>query len=60
MAKTKTSTEVKRRYNESVYTQIAVQVPKDTAQKFKDKCKRLDIPQRQIIIESIETFLRDG
>lgn len=57
--KTTTSTEVKRRYNEKVYAQIAIQAPKDLAIKFKEKCKRENIPQRQVIIEAIENFLRE-
>jgi len=55
--KTHTSTEVKRRYNERVYSQIGLQVPKDIAQKFKQKCIELDIPQRQVILDAILRFI---
>lgn len=57
-AKTHTSTEVKRRYNESVYTRIYLQVPKETGDAFKAKCEKLGIPQRQVLIEAIEYFLK--
>ena len=36
--KTRTSTEVKRRYNEKTYTLISASVPKETAAAFKAKC----------------------
>lgn len=55
--KTTTSTEVKRRYNEKTYTQIAASVPKETAAAFKEKCAAEGIPQAQIIKKAIEDFL---
>ncbi|MDD7725888.1 MAG: ribbon-helix-helix protein, CopG family [Bacteroidales bacterium] len=55
--KTKTSTEVKRRYNEKVYSQISVSVPKETAAAFKAKCAAEGIPQAQVIKRAIEEFL---
>lgn len=58
--KTHTSTEVKRRYNERVYARIYIQLPKDIVDKFKEKCKQLDIPQRQVILEAIEKFLEEN
>lgn len=57
--KTHTSTEVKRRYNDRVYSQIAVRVPKDLAGKFREKSAELDIPQRQVIIDAITKFVED-
>lgn len=56
--KTTTSTEVKRRYNEQAYTRIYLQVPKETGDSFKAKCDKLGIPQRQVLIEAIEYFLK--
>lgn len=56
--KTTTSTEVKRRYNERVYTRIYLQVPKETGDAFKAKCDQLGISQRQVLIEAIEYFLK--
>ena len=55
--KTKTSTEVKRRYNDKTYTQISASVPKETAAAFKEKCAAEGIPQAQIIKKAIEDFL---
>ena len=57
MAKTKTSTDVKRRYNEANYTRIYLQVPKETGDKFKAKCEAEKIPQRKVLIDVIEEFL---
>ena len=56
--KTKTSTEVKRRYNEKTYTMIAASVPKETAAAFKEKCAAEGVPQAQIIKRAIEEFLK--
>ena len=55
--KTRTSTEVKRRYNEKTYTLISASVPKETAAAFKAKCAAEGIPQAQIIKKEIEDFL---
>jgi hypothetical protein len=53
-----TSTDVKRRYNEKAYVRIHLQVPKDIGEKFKAKCERENVPQRQVLIEAIEQFLK--
>lgn len=55
--KTKTSTAVKRRYNEKTYTLIAANVPKGIAEKFKKKCVVAGVPQAQVIKKAIEEFL---
>ena len=55
--KTRTSTEVKRRYNEKTYTLISASVPKEKAASFKAKCAAEGIPQAQIIKKAIEDFL---
>ena len=55
--KTKTSTAVKRRYNEKTYTMIAANVPKDLAAAFKAKCADEGVSQAQIIKKAIEDFL---
>lgn len=55
--KTKTSTEVKRRYNEKTYDNIFARIPKDTAAAFKAKCIAEGISQAQIIKKAIEDFL---
>ena len=56
--KTKTSTEVKTRYNQKTYDVIAVRVPKETAEAFKAKCAAEGVPQAQIIKKAIEEFLQ--
>lgn len=56
--KTTTSTDVKRRYNERVYTRIYLQVPKETGDAFKLKCEQTGTAQRQVLIDAIENFLR--
>ena len=56
--KTKTSTEVKARYNKKTYCVISVSVPKEMAEAFKAKCVADGIPQAQIIKQAIEEFLQ--
>lgn len=56
--KTKTSTAVKRRYNEKTYTIISASVPKDMAAAFKAKCVADGVPQAQVIKRAIEEFLK--
>ena len=56
--KTKTSTAVKRRYNEKTYTLISASVPKETAAAFKQKCAAEGVPQAQIIKKAIDEFLK--
>ncbi len=55
--KTRTSTAVKNRYNQKVYDQIAIKVPKELAAAFKEKCAAEGVPQAQIIKKAIEEFL---
>lgn len=57
--KTTTSTEVKRRYNDRVYAKVQAELPKDTVERFKARCKDLGISQASIILEAIEKFLGD-
>lgn len=56
--KTKTSTEVKARYNKKMYDVISIRVPKDMAEKFKEKCLSEGTPQAQVIKQAIEQFLK--
>lgn len=57
--KTKTSTEVKTRYNQKTYDVISVRVPKELAAAFKEKCTDEGIAQAQIIKKAIENFLQE-
>lgn len=55
--KTKTSTQVKARYNNKVYDTISVRVSKELAAAFKEKCAAENISQAQIVKKAIEDFL---
>lgn len=55
--KTHTSSEVKRRYNEKVYSTVKAQLPKDLVARFKEKCKAEGISQAQVVKKAIEEFL---
>ncbi len=55
--KTKTSSEVKNRYNAKVYDRVTVCVPKDIAKAFKEKCKACGVSQAEIIKNAIDNFL---
>ena len=57
MAKTTTSTEVKRRYNDKVYCKIQAELPKDTVTAFKEKCKAEGISQASVFLKAMEDFL---
>lgn len=59
MAKTYTSTEVKRRYNEKTYKRIYVQFPIYLVDDFKYRCEKLQISQASVIRDAIEQFLMD-
>ena len=53
-----TSTEVKRRYNDKVYAWVRAELPKDTVEAFKAKCKETGVSQASVLLEAIENFLR--
>lgn len=57
--KTTTSTEVKRRYNDKVYSKIQAELPKDTVAAFREKCKKENRSQASVLLEAIDNFLRD-
>ena len=57
--KTRTSTQVKERYNQKTYTRIQASLPKDLAARFKEKCENDGIPQEQIIKKAVIDFLGD-
>lgn len=58
--KTTTSTEVKRRYNDKVYSWVRAELPKDTVEAFKAKCKETGVSQASVLLEAIEKFLGDA
>lgn len=55
--KTHTSTAVKQKYNEKVYEQIAVRIPKELAARFKEKCLEKGDSQAGIIKKAIEEYI---
>ena len=57
MAKTHTSTAVKRRYNEKVYHRITIEVPKELAAEFKETCAKSGVSQRQVVIRAMADFV---
>lgn len=59
MAKTKTSSAVKRRYNNKVYAVVQAWLPKDLVADFKAKCEEQEVSQASVIKEAIEKFLAE-
>lgn len=57
--KSTTSTEVKRRYNDKVYSVVRAELPKDTVAAFKEKCRETGVSQASVILEAIEAFLQN-
>lgn len=55
--KTTTSTAVKRRYNQKVYTVVSASIPKDLAAAFKAACIERGVSQAQVIKAAVEAFL---
>ena len=53
----KTSTSVKRRYNEKTYDIVKAAVPKETAREFKETCERKGVSQASVIKGAIEDFI---
>lgn len=55
--KTHTSSEVKRRYNNKVYSMIQAQLPKELVADFKVACKERGVSQASVLKKAIEEFL---
>lgn len=55
----KTSWQVKQKYNERVYARIGVQLDRELVEKFKEKCERYEISQASVIKDAIEKFLAE-
>ncbi len=55
--KTHTSTEVKRRYNEKVYSRINFSAPKDLVTEFREKCNSVGVSQAQILKDAMQKFI---
>ncbi len=55
--KTHTSTDVKRRYNEKVYSRINFSAPKELVALFKEKCESKGVSQAQVLKEAMQKFI---
>lgn len=58
--KTTTSSEVKRRYNNKVYSTIKAELPKELVAEFKELCKAKGVSQASVIKNSITEFIKDN
>ena len=54
----KTSWQVKQRYNNKMYKRVNADLPKDLVDAFKAKCKETGDSQAQIIKSAIEEYLK--
>jgi len=52
-----TSTDVKRRYNEKVYSRINFSAPKDLVAEFKAKCESLGVSQARVLRDAMQEFI---
>ena len=59
MATTKTSSAVKRRYNNKVYSPVTVYLSKDLVAQFKERCVRTGKSQASVVREAVERFLSE-
>lgn len=57
--KTSTSSEVKRRYNNKVYSRIVAELPKELVAEFKTVCKERGVSQASVLKKAIESFLNE-
>ena len=55
--KSRTSTAVKRRYNEKTYTLLAAQLPKQLVAEFKERCRKNGVSQASILKLAIEDYI---
>ena len=53
----KTSTDVKNRWNAKHYSQLTFRLEKNLVEKFKKKCKSENIPMAEILRDAIRKFL---
>lgn len=58
--KTKTSTSVKRRYNEKVYGRLTFSVPKQLAEDFKEKCANDGVSYASVLKNAVEEYMENG
>ena len=54
-----TSTEVKRRYNNKVYSKIQAELPSELVIEFKEKCAEAGISQASVFRKAMEEFVKE-
>lgn len=54
----KTSTNVKRKYNEKTYSRIYIALPKELVNEFKLKCKENGDSQASVIKTALEEYIK--
>ena len=57
--KTRTSSAVKRRYNQKTYTAVTAMLPKELAAAFKAKCAEQGVSQASVVKAAVERFLAE-
>ena len=55
--KTHTSTQVKQRYNDKVYTAMTFRIPNELASEFKRICVNNDLSQAKIIKDAMQRIV---
>ncbi len=58
--KTTTSSAVKRRYNNKVYSTVQVQLPKELVAEFKELCKEKGVSQASVVKNALEQFINEN
>ena len=56
----KTSSEAKHRYNSKTYDNLGLQVKKEIAKVYKEKCKAKGIPYSQPLHDAIDEFIKNN
>ena len=58
--KSTTSSAVKRRYNDKVYSVVKAELPKDLVSEFKELCKAKGVSQASVIKSALEEFINEN
>uniref|UniRef100_UPI004029C1D4 ribbon-helix-helix protein, CopG family n=1 Tax=Eubacterium sp. TaxID=142586 RepID=UPI004029C1D4 len=58
--KTTTSSAVKRRYNDKVYSVVKAELPKELVAEFKKLCKEKGVSQASVIKNALEQFINEN
>ena len=58
--KTTTSSAVKRRYNDKVYSVVKAELPKELVAEFKELCKEKGVSQASVVKNALEQFINEN